>query len=70
MKDQIKQPDYLDKIDELREDMINDLRGLVQINSVKSEALQEAPFGQGVKDAFHYMLNLGEREGFDCFNID
>lgn len=70
MKDQIKQPDYLDKIDELREDMINDLRGLVQINSVKSEALPEAPFGQGVKDAFHYMLDLGRREGFKCVNAD
>ncbi|MBR5228982.1 MAG: dipeptidase PepV [Firmicutes bacterium] len=65
-----RQPDYLLKIDELKDNMIEDLRGLLKIKSVKAPAVEGAPFGQGVKEAFHYMLDLGKREGFACTNID
>ena len=64
-----RQPDYLQKIDDLKDNMIEDLRGLLRIKSVKSEPLQNAPFGAGVGEAFQYMLDLGQRERrwrFDC----
>jgi len=65
-----RQHDYLLRIDDLRDEMVNDLRGLLRIKSVKSEPAQDAPFGEGVREAFQYMLKLGEREGFTCKNID
>ena len=64
------QADYLQKIDELKDDMIEDLRGILRIKSVKDTPAENAPFGPGVKKAFHYMLNLGADAGFTCTNID
>ena len=65
-----RQHDYLQKIDDLRDNMIEDLRGFLSIRSVKSEPAEGAPFGEGVREAFQYMLDLGQREGFTCENID
>ncbi len=70
MEKQNRQPDYLMKIDELKEAMTADLQGLVRIDSVQSEPEEGAPFGRGVKEAFDYMLALGDREGFSCRNVD
>ncbi len=70
MKAEQKQPDYIERIQELADEMIEDLRGLLRKKSVKAEAEEGAPFGRGVKEAFHYMLQLGQREGFACKNID
>lgn len=49
-----------------KENFINDLQGLIAINSVRDESTitSEMPFGQGVHDALEYMKNLGIREGF------
>ena len=63
-------PDYIKKIDELKEDMINDLYGLVRRKSVKSDPEPGAPFGAGVAEAFRYMTALAEREGFPTEDIN
>jgi succinyl-diaminopimelate desuccinylase len=65
-----KQPDYLNRIDELKDELVKDLSGLIKIKSVKDEPAENAPFGKGVDEAFRYMLDLGKREGFDCVNIE
>ena len=64
------QPDYIRKLDELRDDLLNDLSGLIKIRSVKDQPSDGAPFGRGVDEAFRYMLDLGKREGFECADID
>ena len=64
------QPDYIRKLDELRDELLNDLSGLIKIRSVKDAPSDGAPFGKGVDEAFRYMLDLGKREGFECTDID
>ena len=64
------QPDYIGKLDELRDELLNDLSGLIKIRSVKDQPSEGAPFGRGVDEAFRYMLDLGKREGFECVDID
>ena len=64
------QPDYIGKLDELRDELLNDLSGLIKIRSVKDQPSDGAPFGRGVDEAFRYMLDLGKREGFECVDID
>ena len=58
------------KIESFREDMVRDLADLVRCRSVLSEAEDGAPFGRGVAEAYHRMLKIGEREGFDVFDCD
>ena len=65
-----KKPDYIKRIDELKEEMINDLYGLVRRRSVQSEPRPGAPFGEGVAEAFRYMTALAEREGFSTEDIN
>ncbi|MDD4584145.1 MAG: M20/M25/M40 family metallo-hydrolase, partial [Eubacteriales bacterium] len=61
---------YLERIDEYREEMIQDLQGLIAIPSVVGPAEGDMPFGSGVDKAFQYMLNLGKEEGFRTANVD
>ena len=61
---------YLDLIDEYREEMIKTLQELIAIKSAAAEPVGDAPFGQGVQDAFEYMLKKAGEEGFDTENID
>lgn len=54
-------------------EIINDLTGLIKINSeltTYDPNRKGAPFGQGIKDALDYMIKLGEKDGFDCINLD
>lgn len=51
-------------------DFIADLKGLLRIPSVASEARGEYPFGKDMQDALEYMLELGRSMGFDVKNID
>ena len=69
-KDSKEQPDYLKKLDELHDQLLDDLTGLIKIKSVKGEPSDGAPFGAGVDQAFRYMLDLGEREGLECTDIN
>jgi succinyl-diaminopimelate desuccinylase len=61
---------YLDLIDQYREEMIGTLRELLAFKSVHSEPLECAPFGAGVRGAFHYMLDRAKADGFDTENVD
>lgn len=57
-------------IEEHTEEMIADLRTLLQCESVKSQPLPMAPFGMGVRHAFDRVLGFGERYGFRTKDYD
>lgn len=61
---------YLDLIEEYRDEMIRSLQELIAIKSVKAEAAGDAPFGKAVQEAFEYMLRKAKQDGFDTENID
>ncbi|WP_195283127.1 Sapep family Mn(2+)-dependent dipeptidase [Harryflintia acetispora] len=56
------------KLDE--KSLIEDIRGLLQIQSVNGGCDEGAPLGKGVSDAIDYVVRLGERFGFRGRNID
>lgn len=61
---------YLDLIEQNREEMIKTLQELIAIKSVAAEPIGDAPFGTGVQEAFEYMLKKAKKEDFDTENID
>lgn len=50
-------------VKQYKDDLIKDLMGLLSIDSVKGEATQDAPVGEGPKQALTYMIDLGAKEG-------
>lgn len=62
--------EYLKLIDNYKDDMIKMVQELVAIKSVEDKPAPNAPFGEGVAEAFHYMLKKAEAEGFESENID
>ncbi len=53
-----------------KDDIIEDIRGIVAIDSVVCEAVDEsAPFGEGSKKALLYILRRAEEMGFEIKNI-
>lgn len=60
----------LNKIDELKEQMLSDMIDIVQIDSVESECQENAPFGIGVKNALDKALAISQKLGFTTTNID
>jgi len=60
----------LRKVEELSEAMIEDIRELVRIDSVEKPSEEDAPFGQGVKEALHKALEISEKLGFKTKNLD
>ncbi|GKU84828.1 dipeptidase PepV [Niallia sp. NCCP-28] len=64
--------DWLKEVNQRKEEFIADLKGLLQIKSVLDEenATKDAPLGKGVKEALMYMLDLGEKDGFEAKNIE
>jgi len=67
----VKALDWLKEVHIRKDDFIQDLQGLLQIKSVLDEenATEDAPFGQGVKEALTFMLELGKRDGFEEKNV-
>ena len=65
-----KMPDYLKRIDELKEDMVADLKTLVRCPSVAGPGVEGAPFGVGPAKALDTMLQIGRREGMTAVSID
>ncbi|HOD93340.1 MAG TPA: Sapep family Mn(2+)-dependent dipeptidase [Clostridia bacterium] len=51
-------------------DMIEDLKGLIAIKSVKDEPVANAPYGEGTLKALEYMLDLGKKYGMKAVNVD
>lgn len=60
----------LKKIDEISSQMIDDIIELVKIDSVKSEATQNAPFGEGILKALKKALEISDRLGFETKSVD
>lgn len=60
----------LNKIEENKEEMIRTLQELVQIRSVVEEEKDGMPFGEGVYNAYTYMMDKSDREGFTTENVD
>lgn len=52
------------------DELVTDLRALLQCESVKSEPLPLAPFGLGVRSAFDKVLEMGERYGLRAKDYD
>lgn len=53
-----------------RQEIIDDLIGLVRIPSVSVPDKEAPPFGQPCRDALDYMFRLGERHGYAHRNYD
>ena len=62
--------EYLELIENSRDDMIKMLRELLAIRSVEEPEAGEMPFGKGVHDAFLYMLDKAKNDGFGIENIE
>ncbi|MGB8001943.1 MAG: dipeptidase PepV [Anaerobacillus sp.] len=55
-----------DEVMKRKEDLLSDLTGLLEIESVLEEdkSSEETPFGPGPRQALDYMLSLGKRDGY------
>jgi succinyl-diaminopimelate desuccinylase len=51
-------------------DIVATTQRLIQFNTVETEALPNAPFGRGNRDALDYVLNLGSTWGFTVKDLD
>ena len=59
-----------ENINKNKDEMIQSLVELVQINSVADQPKTDMPFGEGVAKALEYMLNKGESDEFAVANVD
>lgn len=57
-------------VSKYKDDLINDLIGLLSIDSVKGEAVKDAPVGAGPKKALEFMIDLGVKEGLPVKTVD
>ncbi len=59
------------EVENRQEALLEDTKKLLQIKSVLDEenSKQEAPLGEGVKEALDFMLKLGEKDGFTPKNV-
>lgn len=64
--------DFLEEVNKRKEDMIADIRKLCEIPSVMDEstANEGQPFGKACKEALDAMLEIAQRDGFVCENVD
>lgn len=59
-------------VDKNKEALLQDLVRLLQFDTVLIEQPEnkDAPFGEGIRDALLYVLDLGEKMGFRTLNVD
>ncbi|WP_300348771.1 dipeptidase PepV [Clostridium sp.] len=62
--------DLNSKIDELRDELIESVQGIIRIKSVEGEAKEGMPFGEGVSKSLEYALKVSEELGFKTVNLD
>lgn len=60
----------LKKIDEISGQMIDGIKSIVRIDSVRSQPEDGMPFGKGVNDALEAVLKLAGELGFETENVD
>ncbi|MEI5908812.1 dipeptidase PepV [Bacillus spongiae] len=68
----MKQINWMEEVEKRKNELLANTKSLLQIKSVlnDTQASSNAPFGQGVKEALDYMLNMGERDGFISKNVE
>ena len=59
----------LEKIDEIEEEIIEGIKGIVRIDSVRSVEKPGMPYGEGINEALEKTLKLAKRLGFTTENI-
>lgn len=64
--------DWMKEFASYEDAFINDLRGLIRIDSVRDDesAAEGAPFGKGCRAALDYMLQLAKCDGFETCDYD
>lgn len=62
--------EILEAVDGLKDEMIESIRRLVRIDSVETAAEDDAPFGEGVKEALLTALSISEDLGFKTTNME
>lgn len=62
--------EILKAVDEIADEMIEGIKRIVRIDSVESEAVSDAPFGEGVRHALDETLQLSRDLGFETVDID
>ncbi|MDY0235360.1 MAG: dipeptidase PepV [Gudongella sp.] len=58
------------RIDKMKDDIIKKTSDLVEFRSIKSDALENAPFGVEIRHSLDYTLNLCKELGFKTKDID
>lgn len=63
--------DWQKEVNKRKDDLIKDTQKLLRIKSLLDEenATEDAPLGEGVKEALDFMLALGEKDGFKAKNV-
>lgn len=59
-----------EKIDSMQEEILEEIKSCVQIESVGGSPEEGAPYGRGPKEALESALDLGRRLGFKAVNVD
>lgn len=62
--------DLNSKINELKDELIESVQGIIRIKSVEDEAKDGMPFGEGVSRSLDYALKIAEDLGFKTVNLD
>jgi|AGTN01.2.fsa_nt_gi dipeptidase, putative len=52
-----------------KKEIIETLKGFIRIESVKSDALPNMPYGKGIFDALMYVQSTADRLDLDCVNV-
>lgn len=61
---------YKELVEQYKDDLIQDLSGLLAIDSVRGEKTPEAPVGKGPLEALNYMMALGDRDGMTTKSVE
>lgn len=63
---------WMEEVEKRKEALLDELNQFLSIESVLDEANSglDAPFGKKVAEALNYMLQLGEKDGFQAKNLD
>lgn len=62
---------WMKEVLDRKESLIKDTQDLLKIKSLLDEenTTEDAPLGEGVKEALQFMLDLGEKDGFTAKNV-
>jgi succinyl-diaminopimelate desuccinylase len=62
---------WMNEVEKRKDELIHDTQQLLHIKSLLDEenATEDAPLGEGVKEALQFMLDLGDKDGFVSKNV-